>query len=186
MCLGGLGLAWHGQLLWKVEQGAFSITLPGKPDYSTEMNPAWPSECRTHSYTCSTAFRAYVASYALMPRDLRNAVTKALEEDPKGEDVRYVLNEVVHGLTQAAPGAKITEDQFLMTQGFPTRKVKIEMPNGMTLYAMALVTQDRLYTLAMANPKSVDNPEAAKGYFDSLKLDTGGITTAHPVDPIGN
>ena len=152
-------------------EGRFAVGLPGKPEYTQEINPDWPAECKTHCYTYSTSFRAYVVTYALLPRQLQEALAQPLAENPKGEEVRYILDEVVKGLLEASKDAKIVSNELTMTQGFPSRKCKVKLADGTVLYALAVLTPERLYTLATATAASLDNAQAADDFFGSFKVE---------------
>ena len=148
---------------WKsytIENGKFTVQLPGLPEESTETIKAGFGDLQLQSLNYEAGNLSFTVNMITYPVGFMN------NKDPQ------VIFDNIRNSTVAAREGKLIEDKKQELQGFPARLVRIRTEQtGQDFEMMLVLVKNRLYQIMTISPVTKEkNPDSEK-FFTSFLLD---------------
>ena len=170
LLMGSVGVAAAaGPSPWRTchsQNGAFRISLPGKPAEICKPVSTQPDAPIMYIYHLHDRGVPYVAGSVHVPHDLLLSI-----------DDRHLFDMVLE-YAEKTYKIKVLYKQPYTFEGATGRRVKIKYPNGTVDEVRMVILGDYFYEwLAQTNPGGKSNPNAAR-FFDSFQVDPAVIQAA--------
>lgn len=138
--------------------GAFSVLMPGQPQYSSQRidTPFGPTTLHKFNVTTDGGNYAYIVMYADYPSTMSRVDKTSL-----------LTNVCVKGA--AGVEGRVVTGKNISINGYPGRVVRTESDKFTFLHLVCLAGQ-RLYQVIFAMPKGYEFPANVRRYYDSFMI----------------
>lgn len=138
--------------------GAFSVLMPGQPQYSSRRidTPFGPTTLHKFNVETDGGNYAYIVMYADYPSPMSRVDKSSLLADVCVKGAAGVAGRVMSG-------------KNVSINGYPGRVVRTESDKFTFLHMVCLAGQ-RLYQVIFAMPKGYEFPANVRSYYDSFTI----------------
>ena len=143
----------------KSEQGGFSVSMPGTPEYKKHIVNTSSGMLDLHEYSLNKPDIAFSASYCDYPAEVVKQTTKQI-----------MLNNVRDGVIAGMHGRLLSE-LIIEMKGHPGRQLHAEISSGAGIMEGRIyIVENRLYQISVATGKQNAFSTDIGKYLDSFKF----------------